>query len=71
MSKPFDLATTEQVFREYRARFPDAWLNPPLDYGHACIEFDELAELARTALREGRPIPWHDLLAPLPPGAVS
>ena len=31
----------------------------------------KIAALARTALEAGEPIPWDNLLAPLPAGAVS
>ncbi len=61
--------TEEQVVTQYTERF--GMLNPPLDYGHHNIEWNKLVKLARVALDERRPIPWDDMLAPLPPGAVS
>lgn len=61
----------EQVFREYQDRFPGAWLNPPLCYGHITIPERELVALARAALKSGKPIPWDEMLAELPDGADS
>lgn len=57
------------VLQQYEARF--GMVSPPCDYGHQCFTTEQLAALARAALQTGEPIPWDNLLAPLPPGALS
>ena len=61
--------TDAQVVEAYERTF--GTINPPLDYGQVYVPLPELVALARTALDEGRPIPWDELLAPLPDGADS
>ena len=61
--------TDNETLALYEQRF--GMVHPPLDYGHHAFTVEELAELAREALATGEPIPWDDLLAPLPPGCES
>jgi len=61
--------TEEEIVNTYSAKF--GMLLPPLSYGHVSYPWDQLVQLAREALELDRPIPWEDMLAPLPEGADS